>query len=100
MNPQLPDRGAGKTPNPTLRTSPIPATANPAIPPEQPIDEDVFHTETDSHAEDISDAEDDFLVSITYNYSTITARARSFQGIVLTGVTPLLLAQNGFYHQP
>lgn len=100
MNPQLPDRGAGKTPNSTLRTSLIPAIANPAIPPEQPIDEDVFQTETDSHAEDISDAEDDFLVSITYNYSTITARARSFQGIVLTGVTPLLLAQNGFYYQP
>ncbi|KAJ5231948.1 uncharacterized protein N7469_006536, partial [Penicillium citrinum] len=70
------------------------------IPSEQPIDEDVFHTETDSHAEDISDAKDDFLVSITYSYSTITARARSFQGIVLTGVTPFLLAQNGFYYQP
>ncbi|KAJ5047003.1 hypothetical protein NUH16_003506 [Penicillium rubens] len=99
MNPELPDRGAGKSPNSTLRTSPIPETANPAIPPEQPIVEDVVHAEDDSHAEDFSDAEDHFLVSITYYYSTITARARSFQGMVLTGVTPLLLAQNGFYYQ-
>ena len=98
-NPQLPDRGAGKTLNSTLRTS-LSETANPAIPPEHLSNEDVFHTEDDSYAEEISDAEDDFLVSITYLYSTITARARSFQGIVLTGVTPLLLAQNGFYYQP
>jgi hypothetical protein len=99
MKPQLPDRWASKTPNSTLCTSPVPETQNPATPPEQPIDEDTFHTEDDSHAEDFSDAEDHFLVSITYYYSTITARARSFQGTILTGVTPLLLAQNGFYYQ-
>ncbi|KAJ5240631.1 uncharacterized protein N7469_002222 [Penicillium citrinum] len=39
-----------------------------------------------------------FFISTTY--STITARALSFQGQVLNGVTPLQLAQNGFYYQP
>ena len=66
VNPELPDCGMGKSPNSTLHTSPIPETANPAIPPEQPIDEDVVHAEDDSHTEDLSDAEDHFLVSITH----------------------------------
>lgn len=93
MSSQPPERGASKTPISTPYPSPVPETANPAIPPEPLIVED------DSLAEDSSDTEDDFLVSITYSYSTITARARSFRGMVLTGVTPLLLAQNGFYYQ-
>ncbi|EPS29054.1 hypothetical protein PDE_04001 [Penicillium oxalicum 114-2] len=93
MSSQPPERGASKTPISTPHPSPVPETANPAIPPEPLIVED------DSLAEDSSDTEDDFLVSITYSYSTITARARSFRGMVLTGVTPLLLAQNGFYYQ-
>lgn len=93
MSSQPPDRGASKTSISTPHLSPVPETANPAIPPEPPIVED------DSLAEDSSEAEDDFLVSITYAYSTIIARARSFRGMVLTGVTPLLLAQNGFYYQ-
>ncbi|KAJ5982442.1 hypothetical protein N7451_012542 [Penicillium sp. IBT 35674x] len=95
MNPQLPDL-------PTRRPSPAPEAANPAFlpEPEHPNVEDVFLAEDDSHDEDDSHVEDCFLVSIIYDYSTITARARSFQGIVLTGVTPLQLAQNGFYYRP
>ncbi|KAJ5982661.1 hypothetical protein N7451_012761 [Penicillium sp. IBT 35674x] len=93
---------------PTRRQSPAPEAANPAIlpEPEHPYVEDIFLAEDDSHDEDNSHIEDDshdedyFLVSITYDYSTITARARSFQGVVLTGVTPLQLAQNGFYYRP
>ncbi|OGE48021.1 hypothetical protein PENARI_c033G04043 [Penicillium arizonense] len=37
---------------------------------------------------------------ISTTYSTIATKALSFQGQVLTGVTPLQLAQNGLYHQP
>ncbi|KAF2999989.1 hypothetical protein E8E15_000604 [Penicillium rubens] len=87
LNPQLPDP-------PARRPSAIPEAANPAISPEYPNVEDLFLAEDDSHDEDY------FLVSITYDYSTITARARSFQGIVLAGATPLQLAQNGFYYRP
>ncbi|KAJ5642278.1 hypothetical protein N7490_006278 [Penicillium lividum] len=99
LNPQLPDPTA-------RRPSPIPEAANPAISPEYPNVEDFFlaedysHDEDDSHVEDDSHDEDYFLISITYDYSTITARARSFQGIVLAGATPLQLAQNGFYYRP
>ncbi|CAG8878842.1 unnamed protein product [Penicillium nalgiovense] len=87
LNPQLPDP-------PARRPSPIPEAANPAISPEYPNVEDFFLAEDDSHDENY------FLVSIAYDYSTITARARSFQGIVLAGATPLQLAQNGFYYRP
>ncbi|KAJ5752693.1 hypothetical protein N7520_009610 [Penicillium odoratum] len=99
LNPQLPD-------SPARRPSPVPEAANPAISPEYPNVEDFFlaeddsHDEDDSHFEDESHDEDYFLVSIAYDYSTITARARSFQGIVLAGATPLQLAQNGFYYRP
>ncbi|KAJ5449537.1 uncharacterized protein N7458_005986 [Penicillium daleae] len=57
MNPQL--VGADKTPISTRRPSHIPKTANPAFLPEQLILED------DSHAEDESDVEEDFIVSTT-----------------------------------
>jgi len=99
LNPQLPNP-------PTRRPSPTSEAANPAISPEYPNVVDFFLAEDDSHDEDDSHVEDDFhdedyfLVSITYDYSTITARARSFQGIVLVGATPLQLAQNGFYYRP
>lgn len=43
---------------------------------------------------------DQSLFYISTTYSTITARAQSFQGLVITGVTPLQLAQNGFHYQP
>ncbi|KAI2699026.1 hypothetical protein CBS147354_9840 [Penicillium roqueforti] len=87
LDPQLPEP-------PARRPSPILEAANPAISPEYPNVEDFSLAEDDSHDEDY------FLVSITYDYSTITARARSFQGIVLAGATPLQLAQNGFYYRP
>ncbi|KAF3399780.1 hypothetical protein F1880_008378, partial [Penicillium rolfsii] len=41
--------------------------------------------------------QENFFVSPTY--STITARALSFRGQVLNGVTPLQLANNGFHFQ-
>lgn len=34
-----------------------------------------------------------------HSYSTIAARAISFQRQLLTGITPHQLAQNGLYHQ-
>ncbi|KAJ5904784.1 uncharacterized protein N7473_001700 [Penicillium subrubescens] len=37
---------------------------------------------------------------ISTPFSTIEARARSFQGQVLNGVTPLELARAGFYYEP
>ncbi|KAJ5240338.1 uncharacterized protein N7469_001929 [Penicillium citrinum] len=66
------------------RSSPASTSANPSTPthrppPQRPIQEKFF---------------------ISTTYSTITARALSFQGQVLNGVTPLQLAQNGFYYQP
>ncbi|CRL28131.1 unnamed protein product [Penicillium camemberti] len=91
---------------PTRRPSPTPEAANPTISPKYPNVEDFSLAEDDSHYKDDSHVEDDshdkyyFLISITYNYSTITARARSFQGIVLTRATPLQLAQNSFYYRP
>ncbi|KAJ5701416.1 hypothetical protein N7488_008964 [Penicillium malachiteum] len=39
------------------------------------------------------------LLQISIRYSTIAARALSFRGQVLTGITPLRLAQNGLYYQ-
>jgi hypothetical protein len=39
------------------------------------------------------------LFRISTTYSTIAARAISFQRQLLTGITPHQLAQNGFYHQ-
>ncbi|KAF2998429.1 hypothetical protein E8E15_000407 [Penicillium rubens] len=64
LNPQLPEP-------PARRPSPILEAANPAISPEYPNVEDFSLAEDDSHDEDY------FLVSITYDYSTITARAHS-----------------------
>ncbi|KAJ5483111.1 hypothetical protein N7530_002357 [Penicillium desertorum] len=57
---------------PARRPSPILEAANPAISPEYPNVKDFSLAEDDSHDEDY------FLVSITYDYSTITARARLF----------------------
>lgn len=37
---------------------------------------------------------------VSTTFSTITVRVLSFQGQMLTGVTPLQLAKNGFYCQP
>ncbi|KAF3007031.1 hypothetical protein E8E15_001871 [Penicillium rubens] len=71
LDPQLPEP-------PARRPSPILEAANPAISPEYPNVEDFSLAEDDSHDEDY------FLVSITYDYSTITARA----------------PQNGFYYRP
>ncbi|KAE8130654.1 hypothetical protein BDV38DRAFT_266754 [Aspergillus pseudotamarii] len=88
MHPQLPDPGAGRKPLPTLRRpsslskSATPAT--PATPHERPTPQRIVHEK--------------FFISTTY--STIAARALSFQGQVLNGVTPLQLAQNGFHYQP
>ncbi|KAJ5533357.1 hypothetical protein N7494_009909 [Penicillium frequentans] len=62
LNPRLPD--------------PRPEAANPAISPEYPNVEDFSLAEDDSHVEDDSHDEVYFVVSITYDYSTITARAR------------------------
>ncbi|OQE60174.1 hypothetical protein PENNAL_c0313G01404, partial [Penicillium nalgiovense] len=39
------------------------------------------------------------LFRISTTYSTIAARAISFQRQLLTGITPHQLAQNGLYHQ-
>ena len=39
------------------------------------------------------------LHQISIRYSTIAARALSFQGQVLTGITPLRLARNGLYYR-
>jgi hypothetical protein len=85
MNPQLPDPGAGRNPFPTLRRpSSLSKSATPATPLERPTPQRTIHEK--------------FFISTTY--STIAARALSFQGQVLNGVTPLQLAQNGFHYQP
>lgn len=85
MNSQLPDPRAGRKPFPTLRRpSSISKSATPPTPPQRPTPQ---HT-----------AQEKFFISTTY--STIGARALSFQGQVLNGVTPLQLAQNGFHYQP
>lgn len=86
MSSEHPDAAKGRRPFPTLRppssiahsTTP----ANPAIPPEQMIPH--------------RNVQPIFRISTTY--STIAARALSFQGRVVTGVTPLQLAQNGVYY--
>ncbi|KAJ6118204.1 hypothetical protein N7471_013671 [Penicillium samsonianum] len=85
MKSQLPGHRAAKKPPPTpRRPSPISKATHPATPPERV---------TRHH-----NVQEEFLISTTY--STIAARALSFQGQVLTGVPPLQLAQNGFYYEP
>ncbi|KAJ5768152.1 hypothetical protein N7533_000735 [Penicillium manginii] len=85
MNPQPPDPRAGRKPFPPLRRpSSISKSATPPTPPELPAPQRTV--------------QEKFFISTTY--STTTARALSFQGQVLNGVTPLQLAQNGFHYQP
>ena len=86
MSSQHPNTGNGRKPFPTLRPPSTTASnlANPATPPER--------------ATPHRNVQEEFLISTTY--STIAARALSFQGQVLTSVTPLQLAQNGFYYEP
>jgi hypothetical protein len=85
MNPQPPDPREGRKPFPPLRRpSAISKSATPPTPPELPAPQRTV--------------QEKFSISTTY--STTTARALSFQGQVLNGVTPLQLAQNGFHYQP
>lgn len=85
MNPQLPNPGAGRKPFPPLRrSSAISKSATHPTPLERPTPQRTV--------------QEKFFISTTY--STIAARALSFQGQVLNGVTPLQLAQNGFHYQP
>ncbi|OKP09476.1 hypothetical protein PENSUB_5172 [Penicillium subrubescens] len=85
MNPQPPDPRAGRKPFPPLRRpSSISKSATPPTPPELPAPQRT--------------TQEKFFISTTY--STITARALSFRGQVLSGVTPLQLAKNGFHYQP
>ncbi|KAJ5453704.1 uncharacterized protein N7458_004660 [Penicillium daleae] len=85
MDSQLPGPGAGRKPFPTLRRpSSISKSATPPTPPERPTPQRTV--------------EEKFFISTSY--STIAARALSFQGQVLNGVTPLQLAQNGFHYKP
>ena len=79
------DPRAEKQPFQTLRRqSSSSRSANPPTPPERPTPQRTV--------------QEKFFISTTY--STIAARALSFQGQVLNGVTPLQLAQNGFHYQP
>ncbi|KAJ5325117.1 uncharacterized protein N7506_008219 [Penicillium brevicompactum] len=85
MNPQPPDPRAGRKPFPPLRRpSSISKSATPPTPPELPAPQRTV--------------QEKFFIRTTY-YTTM-ARALSFQGQVLNGVTPLQLAQNGFHYQP
>lgn len=85
VNPQPPDPRAGRKPFPPLRRpSSISKSAPPPTPPEPPTPQRT--------------TQEKFFISTTY--STIAARALSFQGQVLSGVTPLQLAKNGFHYQP
>lgn len=84
MNPQLPDPRAGRKPFPPLRRpSSISKPATSPTPPDRRAPQRTV--------------QEKFFISTTY--STIAARALSFQGQVLIGVTPLQLAQNGFHYQ-
>ncbi|KAJ5483807.1 hypothetical protein N7539_006007 [Penicillium diatomitis] len=85
MNPKPPDPRAGRKPFPPLRRpSSISKSVTPPTPPELPTPQRT--------------TQEKFFISTTY--STITARALSFRGQVLSGVTPLQLAKNGFHYQP
>ncbi|KAJ6041550.1 hypothetical protein N7460_006940 [Penicillium canescens] len=85
MDPQPPDPRADRKPFPPLhRPSSISNSATPPTPPELSTPQRT--------------TQEKFLISTTY--STIAARALSFQGQVLSGVTPLQLAKNGFHYQP
>jgi hypothetical protein len=84
MNSQLPGPRAGRKPFPTLRRpSSISKSATSPAPPDRPAPQRTV--------------QEKFFISTTY--STIAARALSFQRRVLNGVTPLQLAQNGFHYQ-
>lgn len=84
MNPQPPDPRAGRKPFPPLRRpSSISKSATPPTPPELPTPQRTTREK--------------FFISTTY--STIAARALSFQVQMLSGVTPLHLAKNGFHYQ-
>ena len=85
MNPQPQDPRAGRKPFPPLRRpSSISKSATTPTPPEPPTPQRTV--------------QEKFFISTTY--STITARALSFQGQVLSSVTSLQLAKNGFHYQP
>ncbi|KAJ5414950.1 hypothetical protein N7509_000048 [Penicillium cosmopolitanum] len=85
VNSQLPDPGSGRKSVPALRrTSSVSKSATPPTPPERPTPQRT--------------TQEKFSISTTY--STITARALSFQSQFLNGVTLLQLAQYGFHYQP
>jgi hypothetical protein len=85
VNPPLPDPRAGRKPIPPLRRpSSISKSATPPTPPELSTPQPT--------------TQEKFFISTTY--STIAARALSFQGQVLSGVAPLQLAKNAFHYQP
>ncbi|CAG8018017.1 hypothetical protein DTO013E5_10231 [Penicillium roqueforti] len=86
MSSQHRNTGNGRKPFPILRppSTTVSNLANPTTPPDR--------------ATPHRNVQEEFLISTTY--STIAARALSFQGQVLSGVTPLQLAQNGFHYQP
>ncbi|KAJ5908747.1 hypothetical protein N7495_001429 [Penicillium taxi] len=76
---------SSKNPLPTRRhPSSTSKHANPTAPPKSPTS---HHPHREKHF-------------IAIPFYTIEARARSFQGQVLKGITPLQLAQNGFYYEP
>jgi hypothetical protein len=87
MNSLHPDpRGVWK-PKPLSalrRPSSLLKSANPAAPPDRTTPQ----------------PNDKPLHQIPITYSTIAARALSFHGQVLTGITPVQLAQNGLYCKP
>ncbi|KAJ5778502.1 hypothetical protein N7520_001748 [Penicillium odoratum] len=76
---------SSKTPRPTRRYPPATLkSANAATSPETPTPR-------------FPPREKHFIATPFY---TIEARARSFEGQLLNGVTPLQLARNGFYYEP
>ncbi|CAG7976745.1 unnamed protein product [Penicillium salamii] len=86
MSSQHRNTGNGRKPFPILRppSTTVSNLANPTTPPDR--------------ATPHRNVQEELLISTTY--STIAARALSFQGQILSGVTPLQLAQNGFHYQP
>jgi hypothetical protein len=84
MSPQLPSPKAGTNPQRNRRHPPTSESAHPVTPPDRPTPQRTV--------------QEKFFISTAY--STITARALSFQGQLLHGVTPLQLAQNGFHYKP
>jgi hypothetical protein len=84
MNSQLPVPGAGRKPFPPLRRPS--SISKPATPPPTRT----IYPTTYRPGEIL-------YLDLLF---TIAARALSFQGQVLNGVTPLQLAQNGFHYKP